>query len=404
MKSHTEYMTFNTEGRREFVRITENVQGAVDDSGVAEGMALVSAMHITAAVWVNDDEPGLQEDTLEWLDKVAPPSWKEPANDVARELLPDPGRLPAPPRRRGQRRRPPEEPAGAPPGDPADHRGEARPRPVAGGLLLRVRWPALEEAGDQGDRRLARLRRRPAAAPLRHRQWSSALWSRCSAARPPRPRSSTRWGRPGRCSTGCSPPRSSCSRSGARGRSRPVATGSLLAGTFGVTLAGMNLCFYEALDRIPLGIAVTFEFVGPLLVGLVRVAAPARPGLGGMRRRRGPAADPALGIGERGRDRVRAAGGRVLGRLHPAQRSSRPRLSRRPGAGAGDGGGRPSDGGARNRRGRGRPARSRRGGRRGGDRSAQLGDPVLARARGPAADRRRHLRGADEPGAGGRGR
>jgi thiamine phosphate synthase YjbQ (UPF0047 family) len=91
VKSHTEYMTFNTEGRREFVRITENVQGAVDDSGVSEGMVLVSAMHITAAVWVNDDEPGLQEDALEWLDKVAPPSWKEPANDVARLLLPDPG-------------------------------------------------------------------------------------------------------------------------------------------------------------------------------------------------------------------------------------------------------------------------------------------------------------------------
>ena len=91
VKSHTDYMTFNTEGRREFVRITENVQAAVDASGVSEGMVLVSAMHITAAVWVNDDEPGLQEDTLEWLDKVAPPSWKEPANDVARQLLPDPG-------------------------------------------------------------------------------------------------------------------------------------------------------------------------------------------------------------------------------------------------------------------------------------------------------------------------
>ena len=91
MKTHTEYMTFDTDERREFVRITENVQSAVASSGVAEGMVLVSAMHITAAVWVNDDEPGLHEDTLEWLDKLAPPSWKGPANDVARELLPDPG-------------------------------------------------------------------------------------------------------------------------------------------------------------------------------------------------------------------------------------------------------------------------------------------------------------------------
>ncbi len=91
MKSHTVYKTFNTERRREFVRITEDVQRAVDEAGIAEGMALVSAMHITAAVWINDDEPGIQEDALEWLDKIAPPSWKEPANDTARALLPDPG-------------------------------------------------------------------------------------------------------------------------------------------------------------------------------------------------------------------------------------------------------------------------------------------------------------------------
>ena len=73
------------------MRITEDVQEAVDDSGVAEGMALVSAMHITAGVWVNDDEPGILEDALEWLDKLAPPSWREPGTDVARELLPDDG-------------------------------------------------------------------------------------------------------------------------------------------------------------------------------------------------------------------------------------------------------------------------------------------------------------------------
>jgi len=91
MKSHTEYMTFNTDERREFVRITEDVEAAVRKSGVAEGMVLVSAMHITAGVWVNDDEPGIHADTLEWLDKIAPPSWKEPANEVAAALSPDPG-------------------------------------------------------------------------------------------------------------------------------------------------------------------------------------------------------------------------------------------------------------------------------------------------------------------------
>jgi thiamine phosphate synthase YjbQ (UPF0047 family) len=91
MRSHTAYMTFNTDERRQFVRITEEVQTAVADSGIEEGMVLVSAMHITAGVWVNDDEPGIQADTLEWLDKIAPPSWSEPSNDVARQLLPDRG-------------------------------------------------------------------------------------------------------------------------------------------------------------------------------------------------------------------------------------------------------------------------------------------------------------------------
>ena len=91
MKSHTAYHTFHTEERRQWVRITDDVQRAVDDAGVREGMVLVSAMHITAGVWVNDDEPGIQEDALEWLDKLAPPSWEPPDNDVARMLFPDPG-------------------------------------------------------------------------------------------------------------------------------------------------------------------------------------------------------------------------------------------------------------------------------------------------------------------------
>ncbi len=91
MKSHTAYRTVNTEQRREFVRITEDVAEAVDQAGISEGMVLVSAMHITAAVWVNDDEPGIHADALEWLDKLAPPSWQPPGNEVAEGLLPDPG-------------------------------------------------------------------------------------------------------------------------------------------------------------------------------------------------------------------------------------------------------------------------------------------------------------------------
>ena len=55
------------------------------EAGIGEGMVLVCAMHITAGVWINDDEPGLHEDVLEWLDKMAPPSWRAPpANRLAR--------------------------------------------------------------------------------------------------------------------------------------------------------------------------------------------------------------------------------------------------------------------------------------------------------------------------------
>src|SRR4051794_41832471 len=97
MRSHTRHLTFETRERREFVRITDEVQDAVDESGVAEGMVLVSAMHITAGVWINDDEPGILEDTLEWLDKLAPPSWEEPANSTAWELGPPPRGFRPPP-------------------------------------------------------------------------------------------------------------------------------------------------------------------------------------------------------------------------------------------------------------------------------------------------------------------
>ncbi|HEV7564082.1 MAG TPA: YjbQ family protein, partial [Solirubrobacterales bacterium] len=69
----------------------EDVDSAVREAGISEGMVLVAAMHITAAVWINDDEPGLQADVLEWLDKLAPPSWTPAPNRVAEELLPADG-------------------------------------------------------------------------------------------------------------------------------------------------------------------------------------------------------------------------------------------------------------------------------------------------------------------------
>lgn len=72
MKFQTEYLTFNTKKHRDYVHITPQVEAAVKKSGVREGMVLVSAMHITASVYVNDHESGLIEDIDEWLEKLAP--------------------------------------------------------------------------------------------------------------------------------------------------------------------------------------------------------------------------------------------------------------------------------------------------------------------------------------------
>src|SRR5437016_2141790 len=72
MKSHTEYLTFNTKKHREYIHITPQVETAVKKSGVKEGMVLVSAMHITAGVYENDHESGLIQDIDEWLEKLAP--------------------------------------------------------------------------------------------------------------------------------------------------------------------------------------------------------------------------------------------------------------------------------------------------------------------------------------------
>jgi secondary thiamine-phosphate synthase enzyme len=72
MKSQTEYLTFNTSGRMEFVNITPDVEKVVQKSGVQEGLCLVNAMHITASVFINDDEAGLHEDYKRWLEQLAP--------------------------------------------------------------------------------------------------------------------------------------------------------------------------------------------------------------------------------------------------------------------------------------------------------------------------------------------
>ena len=72
MKTTTEYLWFNTKKRQEFIRITDEVAAVVRSSGAREGMVLVSAMHITAGVYVNDWESGLIEDFQVWLEKLAP--------------------------------------------------------------------------------------------------------------------------------------------------------------------------------------------------------------------------------------------------------------------------------------------------------------------------------------------
>ena len=73
MKTHTEYLWFHTKQRREYINITGEVEAILTRSGIQEGMVLVSAMHITAAVYVNDAESGLIQDIDAWLDQLAPP-------------------------------------------------------------------------------------------------------------------------------------------------------------------------------------------------------------------------------------------------------------------------------------------------------------------------------------------
>ncbi len=72
MKSHTEYLTFNLPARMAFENITLTIEAIVQKSGIQEGFVLCNAMHITASVFINDDEPGLHEDYKKWLEGLAP--------------------------------------------------------------------------------------------------------------------------------------------------------------------------------------------------------------------------------------------------------------------------------------------------------------------------------------------
>lgn len=72
MKSHTEYLTYNIPSRRGFVNITPEVRKIIQKSGIKEGLCLVNAMHITASVFINDNESGLHHDYEKWLEEIAP--------------------------------------------------------------------------------------------------------------------------------------------------------------------------------------------------------------------------------------------------------------------------------------------------------------------------------------------
>ena len=77
MKSYRKELWFNTKTRREYINITSEVQQAIDESGIKEGLVLANAMHISASVYINDDESGLLHDYDKWLEKLAP---HEPVN------------------------------------------------------------------------------------------------------------------------------------------------------------------------------------------------------------------------------------------------------------------------------------------------------------------------------------
>ncbi|MEO0284992.1 MAG: secondary thiamine-phosphate synthase enzyme YjbQ [candidate division WOR-3 bacterium] len=72
MKSYTEYIWFNTKKKKELVHITDKIEEIVKKSGIKEGFCLISAMHVTASVFVNDYESGIMEDIIDWLEKLAP--------------------------------------------------------------------------------------------------------------------------------------------------------------------------------------------------------------------------------------------------------------------------------------------------------------------------------------------
>ena len=86
MRYQTEYLWFNTTNRRAFINITRQVEEVVKKSGIQEGLCLVNAMHLTASVFINDDESGLHQDYEKWLEELAP---HEPVSQYAHNTIED---------------------------------------------------------------------------------------------------------------------------------------------------------------------------------------------------------------------------------------------------------------------------------------------------------------------------
>jgi secondary thiamine-phosphate synthase enzyme len=72
MRIHSDYMTVQTKEKREFLNLTPNIKAAVEKSGIRDGIILISSLHSNSALFVNDDEPGLLQDIMEWADRIAP--------------------------------------------------------------------------------------------------------------------------------------------------------------------------------------------------------------------------------------------------------------------------------------------------------------------------------------------
>jgi len=142
MKSLTEHLTFNLPARMAFRNITSEVEQLVARSGIREGLCLVNAMHITASVFINDDEPGLHEDYARWLERR--PAGLSPQSH-----------------RRRQRRRASQAAGDGPRGRGGGDGRQTRLRPLGADLLRRVRRPPSETGAGQGDRGVTDLRINP---------------------------------------------------------------------------------------------------------------------------------------------------------------------------------------------------------------------------------------------------